>query len=104
MVWMGRVRDDGSIRAIPRPSTACKGEMSMAKKGRYTLTPMGLLMAKMGEVEGKKGWDALELAARRAVRKGGIAAVLFEEAGGRFVEVERHPSTTLPALNLDRAI
>ena len=76
----------------------------MAKKGRYTFTPLGILMAEMGVEEGKKGWDALELAARRAVRKGGIAAILFEEKGGRFVEVERHPSTTLPALNLDRAI
>ena len=53
------------------------------------LTPLGLLMAKLGMKEGRRAFDILELASRRAVRTGGIAAVVFEKVGGRFAEVER---------------
>ena len=57
--------------------------------GSVGLTPVRVLMAKLGMKEGRKAFNILELAARRAVRRGGIAAVVFEKVGGRFAEVER---------------
>lgn len=62
---------------------------------RYYLTPLGFLLSKCGDIEGREIFDALELYARR-ICEVGEPAIIFCQGGGIFSSVEHIPEAEKP--------